>query len=58
VANTNAHIYARKNAHSYQDDRVGRISLECIQKLENEDSEQHLPYVVASTAILEGFYCN
>jgi len=29
-----------------------------MQKLENEDSEQHLTRVVALSAISGGFYCN
>jgi len=47
VANTNAHIYARENDLSYWDDRVRRISLERIQTFGNEDSEQHVPHVMA-----------
>jgi len=50
VANTDARIYAREEqilAIRNNRVRVGRISLDHIQKLENEDSEQQLTRVVA-----------
>jgi len=57
VANTDARIYAREEqilAIRNNRVRVGRISLDHIQKLENEDSEQQLTRVVAWTAISGG----
>jgi len=54
VANTNAHIYARKKQILAIKMIVLEESVYNVYKNLNEDSEQHLPQVVAWTTIFCG----